>query len=63
MDNGRSLLVVELSKPTQQLVVNLPASQRVSARIQGETLTICDDRGRLLVADLQARAWLRQHFL
>jgi hypothetical protein len=61
--DGLSLLVFPQDRPATQLVVHLPLAQRLSSRIQGHVLIVCDDRGRLLVADLKAREWLRQHFL
>ena len=61
--DGLSLLVFATESRAQQLVVNLPGATRLGTRVQEHILTICDDRGRLLEADLKARQWLRQHFL
>ncbi|MBT9583652.1 hypothetical protein IV102_09885 [bacterium] len=61
--DGLSLLVFATESRAQQLLVNLPGATRMGMRVQGHTLTICDDLGRLMVADLKARQWLRQHFL
>jgi len=60
---GKSLLVFPQAHPDLQLLLELPLSTRLSARIQGHYLIVGDDQGRLLVADLQSRQWLRQHFL
>ncbi|MBN9414562.1 MAG: hypothetical protein J0I12_03945 [Candidatus Eremiobacteraeota bacterium] len=60
---GMHLLVFPLANPSQQLSLKLPEAGRMQARIHGHILTVCDDQGRILVADLKTRAWLGRFYL
>lgn len=60
---GQELLVFPLDNPSLQFSLKLPGADRLKVRVQGWMLILCDNRGRLLVADLKARTWMGQFFL
>ena len=60
---GVQLLVFPLNNPSHQLSLKLPGARQIKARIYGWLLIVCDSAGRVLVADMKARAWLGQFFV
>lgn len=62
-EDGVNLCVFPYSKPRQKFNLELPGATLARARVNGHQLLVCDDRGRLLMADLRAQQWLAQHFL
>ena len=63
LPDGLSLMAFELTQPKLQTIINLPQATRVQVRIQGHLMLVCDDQGRLLMADLKQREWVARHFL
>ena len=61
--DGLQLLVFPINQPAQQFILTLPKARRLMARIQNGTLVVCDDLGRVLVADLTTRSWLGRFFI
>lgn len=62
-EEGVDLVVFDPTHPQQQFHLLLTGARRACFRVMGRHLYVCDDMGRLLVADLQECRWLRQHFL
>ncbi len=58
-----ALCFFDLKEPEKQFVLNLPDASWARARTFGRQTYICDDLGRFLVVDVEAQAWLGQHFL
>ncbi|MFN8611162.1 MAG: bpX6 domain-containing protein [Vulcanimicrobiota bacterium] len=60
---GRHLLTFPINNPSQQSSLFVRGSSRLVTRVQGAILLVCDDLGRVLVADLQKRTWLARFFI
>ncbi|MBX3166859.1 MAG: hypothetical protein KF760_05580 [Candidatus Eremiobacteraeota bacterium] len=60
---GLQLLAFPLSHPSQQLSLKLPGADQMTVRIHGWIMLVCDNTGRVLVADMRARAWLARFYL
>lgn len=58
-----ALCFFDLEAPEKQFVLSLPGASRARVRTSGRQTYICDDLGRFLVVDVEAQAWLAQHFL
>ncbi|HZS05961.1 MAG TPA: bpX6 domain-containing protein [Blastocatellia bacterium] len=56
---GTRVLLIETSTGKEKAVINLSGSQNVCLRPQSETLTMADDRGRILVLQLSDGQLLR----
>lgn len=62
-EDGLELLAFPLTNPAQLFRLKLPGATRLRARIHGWLLLVCDDAGRVLLADLRSRSWLARYFL
>ena len=51
--DGVEVQVVDTDAMVVRAVVRLDGAESVRARLQGRTLTLVDDRGRVLVLDLE----------
>jgi hypothetical protein len=58
-DNGALITLIDVTEGGSRLFVSLGGSETVSVRLSSKAATIADDRGRLIVIDLETGATLR----
>lgn len=60
---GMEVVAYPCSPPHHPFHLTLVGAHAVGVRVSGRRLFLGDDRGRVLVADLSARQWVRQHWI
>ncbi|MBS2040310.1 hypothetical protein JST97_35310 [bacterium] len=60
---GQQLLIFSTAHPSEQFSLLLPRTQRMRVRVYNWIVVVCDNLGRVLVADLRARTWLGRFFI
>lgn len=59
-EKSLTLCLFDITRPRQQLVLELPEARFARVRVRGQHALVCDSVGRLLQLDLSERQWLAQ---